>query len=180
MPSDKHKLLDLNIPLTFADGADIYKSLGQKFVRHNKGLFVLAPSGSGKTRFVRAQRERHWLDGDLLWQITNAHPGGAWWLEDMTVIKKIQQRCDVITEEAKRMGFWVIGASNAWLKPDAIVVPDWETHRNWIRERESTPNAIRADETEIKKHREWIMRWREQGVPKFGTVEEATDFLAKL
>jgi hypothetical protein len=141
----------------------------------------MAPSGAGKTHFVKSQKELHWMDGDNLWARSNAHPSGAWWLESVDVITKIDQRCDVITTEAKKLGFWVVGASNAFLKPDAIVIPDWETHKGWILAREQgnyDGGATSKDYEQVKGHREWISQWAKQGVPKFETVQQASEYLA--
>ncbi len=181
MPTRKYKLLTSSTPLTYTDGTKVYKKLAKTFVRHDKGLFIMAPSGSGKTYFVENQQEMHWLDGDDLWQMAHAMPEGAWWLENLEVVTEIDRRCDVITVEAKKLGFWIVGASNNWLKPDAIVIPDWETHKKWIaaREQGTYDGGATTDKLDqVAGHREWIAKWEQQGVPKFKTVQEAAAYLS--
>jgi hypothetical protein len=103
-----------------------------EYKTHERGLFILAPSGSGKTYFVKHHSQKDWIDGDELWNAAGAHPKGAWWTQGLEIIEWVDQRSDVITQEAKKLGLWVIGASNYWLVPDAVVIPPWETHKNYI------------------------------------------------
>jgi hypothetical protein len=180
MPTKKYKLLQPKTPLAYADGTKVYKKLAKKYIRHQTGFFIMAPSGAGKTYFVESQNKKHWLDGDDLWQLTHAMPAGAWWLESLDIIDDIDRRCDVITVQAKSLGFWIVGASNSWLKPDAIVIPDWDTHKQWISAREhgiydGGATSDRLDQ--VLGHREWISNWEKQGVPKFKTVQEAAAHL---
>lgn len=167
-------------PLMFTDGSAIYESFAKQFITHKKGFFIMAPSGSGKTYFINNQKEKHWMDGDALWEAANAHPAGPWWLEPEK-IDEIDQRSDIITMQAKRLGFWIIGASNNFLKPDAIVLPHWSTHKRYvsIREKENYDGGATSDRlAQVLSHRRWIRRWVKQGVPSFGSVQEAADFLA--
>ncbi len=174
-------LLDPQHPLIFADGSAVYEQLGQQYVRHQRGYFIMAPSGAGKTHFVQHQDKPHWLDGDLLWCLTQAHPAGEWWLDEVEAITEIDQRCDVITAQAKKLGFWVVGASNAWLRPDAIVLPHWSTHKRYIAQRERgnyDGGATTAGLAGVLNHRRWIAKWSRQGVPKFHSVAAAAAHLA--
>ncbi len=182
MLEQHYNLLDPKIPIIFQDGSKIYSKLAKKYKTHKVGYFIMAPSGAGKTHFVKAQKEMHWLDGDDLWMATNAHPDGPWWLEGTERITEIDQRSDVITIEAKKLGFWIVGASNDFLPPDAIVIPDWETHKKWIGIRETTnydggATSDRLDQ--VISHRNWILEWEKKGVPKFETVDLATNYLTK-
>ncbi len=173
-------LLSNNTPLIFADGTELYNDLGKKYAKHEKGLFILAPSGAGKTYFINNQKEHDWIDGDELWMIAKAHPEGQWWLEDVSIIDEIDQRSDVITVEAKKLGFWILGASNYWLRPDAVVIPDWETHQKYILEREQNNydgGATSKDFEKLKKSREWMLRWEKENVPIFKSVDEAVKTL---
>lgn len=173
-------LLDLGTPLVFRDGSDVYREFAQRYITHTKGFFILAPSGSGKTYFINRQTEPHWIDGDALWEATGAHPKGAWWLEPINVINDIDAKSDVITVEAKKLGFWVMGASNSWLKPDAIVLPPWNTHKKYIktRERENYDGGATSDRFfQVLGHRKWIAKWIKKGVPKYKSVQEAVDYL---
>lgn len=176
-------LLNPSVPLVFCDGTKIYEDLAKTYKTHENGYFVLAPSGAGKTHFVDNQKEMHWVDGDILWMSANAHPDGPWWTKSLDRITEIDQRSDVITMEAKKLGFWIVGASNNFLKPDAIVIPDWETHKEWIsfREKNNYDGGATTDKLDqVISHREWILKWESQGVPKFKTMEEAANFLASI
>ena len=175
-------MLNKNTPLIFGDGTEVYKELAKKYIAHKSGYFILAPSGTGKTHFIKNQKEQHWIDGDEVWMMAKAHPEGEWWLEDISVIDEIDQRSDVITVEAKKLGFWIMGASNYWLKPDAVVIPDWETHKGFILKRETGEydgGATSKDFERVKKSRNWMSRWEAEGVPIFQSIEEAAGQLTK-
>ncbi|MBI2042008.1 MAG: hypothetical protein HYT20_03255, partial [Candidatus Nealsonbacteria bacterium] len=159
-----------------------YKELGEKYIKHKVGFFILAPSGVGKTHFIKNQKEQHWIDGDEVWMMAKAHPDGQWWLEDISVIDEIDQRSDVITVEAKKLGFWIMGASNYWLKPDAVVIPDWETHQSFISKRENSTydgGATSEDLERVKKSRNWMSRWEKEGVTIFKSIENAVNYLVE-
>jgi hypothetical protein len=181
MEIDLSKQLDPTIPIMYGDGTKVYDELASHYLTHDTGYFILAPSGSGKTHYIKAQTDRHWMDGDDLWIKTNAHPAGEWWLESLERTIVIDERCDIMTIQAKELGFWILGASNTFLKPDAIVIPEWETHKKWIVKRENGDydgGLTSKNFDQLQRHREWILKWTEQGVPKFKTVEEATQFLS--
>lgn len=174
-------LLEPSVPLVFTDGTKVYDDLAKRYKRHRQGYFILAPSGAGKTHFISLQAEKHWLDGDELWMLTKAHPEGEWWLEGLDVIKQIESRSDVITDEARKLGFWVIGSSNVFLKPDAIVIPNWRTHKRWVAKRQAGDydgGATTDQLAGLLRHRKVIARWEKQGVPRFKSVEEAASYLA--
>ncbi len=179
--TNAYNLLGPDMPLVFSDGTSIYNKLKKKYITHKVGYFILAPSGTGKTHYVKKQIKPHWVDGDHLWMSAKAHPNSQWWLDPIEVINEIDQRSDIITAEAKKLGFWIIGASNYWLKPDAIVIPNWKTHKKFIKIRETTNydgGATSGKLNQVKAHRNWISKWKKQGVPSFKSVEEATKFLA--
>jgi hypothetical protein len=153
----------------------------QEYHVHPTGFFVVAPSGSGKTYFVSGQEERHWIDGDELWIAAGAHPDRAWWTEDMETILAVDQRSDVITAQARRLGLWVVGASNYWLVPDAIVLPDWSVHREYIRNRQIHDYDGGATEEDIHlvwEHRQYLLKLaQDESVPVFPSVQAAAAFL---
>jgi hypothetical protein len=109
-------------------------------------------------------------------------PKGAWW-EKPELILDVEMKCDIITNEAKKLGFWLLGSANYWLKPDAIVLPPWETHIQFIKKRElNFDGGARSNPKELaqlKKHRDWILTWMKEGVPKFDSIEEAVNYLAQ-
>lgn len=180
MLQDQEGLYDISTPLVFADGTEIYDKVANEYARHKKGFFVLGPSGVGKSHYIRNQdiNEKHWVDADQLWRWTRAMPLGAWWekLEDIT---EVEQKCDIITAEAKKQGFWMLGSACNWLTPDAIVVPRWQTNVKYIKIREKNYDGGITTERlpQLKAHREEILSWQKKGVPRFYSVQEAVDYL---
>lgn len=169
-------------PLIFADGTHFYNKLATKHKTHKKGFFIFAPSGVGKTYFIENQKEQHWMDGDDLWEGANAHPYGPWWLSSVDILIEIEDKSDVITVQAKKLGFWILGSMNDWLRPDALVIPDWNVHKKYIikREQESYDGGASSDRFDQVLHqRKMTRRWIKKGVPLFKSVSEATDYLAK-
>jgi hypothetical protein len=172
--------MDINF-VTFQNGDSFYEELSKKYRRHKKGAFILAPSGAGKTHFCKAQTEPHWIDGDDLWLDAGAHPHPStkWWTKGIEVINHVDQRSDVVTKEARLQGFWVIGASCFWLRPDAIVIPDWDTHVEYIKHRQENDydGGATLDALEqVKTHIEVIKKWHTDfDVPLFKSVEAAAE-----
>lgn len=167
-------------PLVFSDGTSIYNKLKQEYITHDKGYFIYGPSGVGKTYFINNQKEKNWIDGDILWGATKAFPKEDWWNFSGDKIDEVERRADVITEQAKRQGFWIIGASCVNIIPDAIVIPDFETHLEYIKYRENHnyDGGIKSDDLEkIKKNREYFSRFSKDGVPIFKSVSEAAYYL---
>lgn len=180
MYKSEFETLPFSTPVVFADGTKYWNDLSKKFIQHKRGFFILGPSGSGKTHFVKSQKEKHWIDGDKLWESSKAHPQGEWWLESGEVIQKIDQRADVMTVQAMMLGFWVIGASNQFLKPDAIIIPHWATHKKYIRHREQHgyDGGAKSDAfDQVLWHRNWILQWAKKGVPKFKSAFDAEKYL---
>jgi hypothetical protein len=176
-------LLDFETPLVFTDGTEFWKRVTDTHITHKKGFFILGPSGAGKTHFVKNQKEPHWIDGDDIWADANASPIGEWWLRSGEDISIIDSRSDVMTVQAKQLGLWIIGASNYWLKPDAIVIPHWGTHQKYIkhRERHGYDGGAKSDAfAQVRWHRKWIMRYAKQGVLQFRSVQEAANYLENL
>jgi len=168
-------------PLVFCDGSKIYEKLATKYNTHKKGYYILAPSGSGKTYFIDRQENPDWMDGDVLWVAGGSHPDGEWWRKDLADIIEIERRSDIITIQAKKLGFWIIGSDNYDIIPDAIVIPPWNTHKQYIKNRElnNYDGGLTSDQAELfKGSRKWISRHVRNGVPKFESVAEAAAFLA--
>ncbi len=167
----------------FCDGEFVFKEFTKEYVVHPKGLFIVAPSGSGKTHFMKRQKEKDWIDGDVIWTATGAHPTTAWWNESLEVIFEINEKSDIITSQARKLGLWIMGASNAWLVPDAIILPDWKTHQHYIQEREKNNydgGATSRDFAKVFAHRGDLKKFaRKNHVKIFKTVEEAVEHLTK-
>jgi hypothetical protein len=107
-------------------------------------------------------------------------PSGAWW-KSLEKIEEVEQKCDVITLQARKLGFWLIGSANNWLRPDAIVIPPWKTHVKYIKMRERNyDGGARSDSkslAQVQCHRRWILSWARKGVPRFDSVEDAVNYL---
>lgn len=170
--------------VTFQNGDDLLQNLISNGLRkHATGLFILAPSGTGKSYFVDRQEEKNWIDGDELWPLTGADYTHSEWNNDFEEVMEINARSDVITLQAKNKGLWIIGSSNLFLKPDAVVLPPWKTHRRYVRSRESVlygDGATTDDFEGLKLHRKWIRKWKKYGVPCFLSVSEAVEYCEML
>ncbi|MFZ3010085.1 MAG: hypothetical protein WA030_03655 [Candidatus Microsaccharimonas sp.] len=169
-----------SVPVVFADGTAIYDDLAKTYTRHAEGLFILAPSGTGKSYYVNAQSEKAWIDGDVLWVVTGADYSQDEWDESLEDIMEINGRSDVITQQAKKQGFWVLGSSNLFLQPDAIVIPEWDTHLSYISKRQSKDydgGATTDDLEGLKSHINWITQKWKGTVPFFASIEDAVAHL---
>lgn len=167
-------------PLVFTDGTKIYNELKKEYKTHDKGYFIYGPSGVGKTYFINNQKIKNWIDGDVIWSKTHALPAGDWWNLSIDEMDAIERRCDVITEQAKKQGFWIIGASSVNMIPDAIVIPELETHIKYLKIRENNNydgGMTSKDIEKIKKTREYYSRFKESGVPIFTSVDEAVHYI---
>jgi hypothetical protein len=92
-------------------------------------------------------------------------------------------KCDIITEQARKQGYSVMGSSNNWLKPDAIVLPPWNIHKKYVLARENNNydgGAKNNDLSGLKAHRKIIKQWTKAGVPCFISIDEAANNLSKL
>jgi hypothetical protein len=175
--------MDIATPIIFSDGTALYDELAKSYIRHESGLFILAPSGAGKSFFIDRQSEKHWIDGDYLWPSANADPTNDEWVNDDDLVEWVNQKSDIITCQAKKLGFWIIGSSNSFLKPDAIVIPDWEVHKSYIENRDKASydgGARIADLSGVLKHREIIERWKSYDVPCYESVQDAAHALYKF
>ena len=171
-------------PIVFQKDEEIYKKFLSETMPHSKGFFILAPSGTGKTYFTNRQTEKHWIDGDKLWVATNAHPDAAWWTKSFEVIAEVDARSDVITQEAKRLGLWIMGASNNWLKPDAVVLPPLKTNIEYIKKRQegNYDGGLKTDQLDqLKAHRKEIKKMaKNKKVPIFESIEAATSYIKDM
>lgn len=168
----------------FQENEEIYRKFLGKTISHSKGFFILAPSGTGKTHFVSHQKEKNWIDGDTLWVATGAHPNIDWWTKGLEIIKEVDARSDIITQEAKRKGLWILGASNNWLVPDAVVLPKLETNIAYIKKRQEgnydgglTLNQL----DQLKSHRKEIEEMaKSKNIPIFESINEAVSYLEEI
>ncbi len=174
--------MNQDTPVIFSDGTSFYKELSNEFNTHPEGLFILAPSASGKTHFVESQTEKNWIDGDYLWSKANADLSSDDWNYSAEAVREINRRSDVITYQAKKLGFWIIGSSNDSLKPDAVVLLPLDKHIEYVKKRQGVPKSNGATEEDLDallEHRAIIGLWKNEGVPSFESVQSAADYLAK-
>lgn len=131
-----------------------------------------------KLTMCKNQQEKHWIDGDYLWQLTNADPLRDGWVHNFEAVMEVNNRSDVMTYQAKKQGLWIRGSSNSWLKPDAIVILDESVHKSFIEKRESGEydgGAKEEDFEAVKRHDAFIMKWSYQGVPVFSSIQEVAE-----
>ena len=166
----------------YGDGQQFFDEQKLRYRTHEKGLFIMTPSGAGKTYYCKHQSEPDWVDGDDLWITSGAQPPIAWWDMGVSVIERVEQRCDVITAQAIDQGFWVMGSVNFWFKPDAIVIPEWDTLVGRIKTRQESGKydggMTDAHHEQVKTHIRIISEWNtKHGVPKFTSIEGAVQAL---
>ncbi len=165
------------MPQVFCDGRAIYKKVLKDFIVHKKGLFIVAPSGTGKSYFVNHQKEKNWVDGDVIWKAAGAIPKGDWWKEGLQRVFEVDQKCDVVTAECMRMGYWILGASYFWLVPDAIVIPDLKTQKRYIldRQKNAYDGGARLDDMKnVLNHRAWLLdQAKQHRIPVFKSIDAA-------
>lgn len=168
----------------FCNGEEALKKFKDEYVVHTKGFFILAPSGSGKTYFVKNQTMKDWIDGDMLWDETNATPKDSWWTQGIEIINEVEQKCDMVTIQAKKEGLWVIGASNFWLMPDAIALPDWEINKQYIvsREKSNYDGGAKSDAfDQVLNHRAYMQKIADENkIPVFNSINEAANYIETL
>lgn len=160
----------------------VFDRFAKETIPHTRGYYILAPSGSGKTHYVQHQKERHWIDGDDLWTATGAEPDYEWWNASSKVIWKIEEACDHVTEEAKKRGLWIIGASQATIVPDAIVLPPREKNIAFIKARQegkydggyTTDNLDQLDSDRTAA----LKLAKERSIPVFASIEEAHEYIS--
>ena len=80
-----------------------FNQLKEEYKTHVKGYFIYGPSGVGKTYFVEHQKEKNWIDGDVLWSAAKAFPNTDWWNFSGEENDAVERRTDVITEQAKKI-----------------------------------------------------------------------------
>ena len=64
--------------------------------------------------------------------------------------------------------------------PDAIVIPDFETHLEYIKHRENNNydgGLTSEDLDKIKNIRKYYSRFKKNGVPIFKSVDEAVSYI---
>lgn len=175
--------MDTSTPVVFSDGTSVFNKLKEAYITHSTGRFILSSSGTGKTHYIKSQSDKHWIDGDYFWPLTNADLLHDDWEHDFELVMEVNSRCDAMTYQAKKQGLWILGSSNNWLKPDAIVKLDEDTQRDYIRKRQKNGldgGATDRDFEGVLRHNAFIMRWAEQDVPVFDSVELAANYFISL
>lgn len=171
--------MDIQTPIIFADGTNTFDKLKSEYLVHERGLFILASSGSGKSHYVSSQEAKHWIDGDVFWPLTGADPLHDEWEDDFEVVMEVNSRCDVMTYQAKKQGLWIIGSSNNWLRPDAVVILEKDKQRKFIQSRQKNNydgGATEEDFENVQRHNSFIRQWVDRGVPLFSKIDEATSY----
>jgi GTPase SAR1 family protein len=119
----------------FTSGKTVYDDLGKKFIKQKKAYVILGPPGVGKTTFVKKQKEKIWVDVDPLFSKL-----GVKWHQNAknpVDMRLNYLRADYMLEQTKALGFCVIGALFWEFVPDAIVIPDLDTHKRYLKGRKN-------------------------------------------
>jgi len=173
----------MKTPVIFSDGSEIFTRLKKEFISHKEGRFILASSGTGKTHYVENQKDKHWIDGDYFWSLTQADLLPDEWIYDSSIVDEVNNRCDVMTQQAKKQGLWIVGSSNNWLQPDAIVIISDQTQKQYIKKRQVGDydgGATDMDFAAIQRHNAFIKSWADKGVPQFSSIEDAAIYFIDL
>ena len=144
------------------------------------------PRPRAKTHFCKHQAQPDWVDGDSIWGESGADPFPfQWWKDGLHTIQRVSQRCDVITADAVDRGFWIIGSTNYWLQPNAIVVPPRDILIRNIEKRGQADHqydgGLEKDQFhQLERGIAWLRsKWLPLGVPEFESIERATQGLAE-
>lgn len=100
--------------IQFQENTTIYEKALEKVNKHNIGYYIFAPSCSGKSYYLNSKSNNDWIDGDFIWEESGAHPDSRtkWW-EDENVynLDLIDIKADIVTDEVRNIGGWMMGAS---------------------------------------------------------------------
>jgi len=165
----------------FAEGKSVYSKLKNAFKTHKSGKFILAPSGAGKSHYIKHQTDSSWVDADEIWIPTGCFElADEWWNNGEERIREVFTKCDLMTIVARRIGFRLMGAmSNYNLVPDAIVLPPWKQHTRFIEARSINGDAhgLKSEELQmVKEHRKELHLYaKESGTMIFDSIEDAVE-----
>lgn len=77
-------------------------------------------------------------------------------------------RADYITEQSKQLGYWLIGSLFWEYKADAIVIPPWSIHGDYVKKRTDLNPVM------VKQVRKLLFKQAKQmKIPLFTSIEEA-------
>jgi len=154
----------------FADGSKVYAKYKKQYKQHKKGYVILGPPGSGKTTFVRNQKQKHWIDADDLFQ----ELGVKWHQNERNLVdlRLNYLRADYMLEQSRALGFRIVGALFWQFVPDAIVMPNLRTHKKYLHHRKDLKLPFVLEVRKILKNMA-----KKHKVPIFASIKEAVDFL---
>ena len=162
----------------FSNGSNIYKKYDKKYKRHEKGLVILGPPGIGKTTFIRKDEKQIWKSRQKLdWidQDDLLHELGVDWhfnSNNQDDFRLNYMRADYITEQSKLLGYWLIGSLFWEYKADAIVIPPWSIHKEYVKKRGDLNFNI------VKQIRKLLFKQAKQmNIPLFLSIEDAVESL---
>jgi len=181
----------------------VLKDYETRHVKHKHGGLIFVGSGGGKSTFCRAQiadsqGKTDFIDADLVYRLTNAHPCKPgvlplsplpWWHMGLEVVIDIEKRCGIVNQAMIDHGLWAMTTS---FDPDDTYLPEgliivmlpWEEHKNRIIEKSNGPHydggakPTEAGFALVMDHRNWTERVaKEKGIQIVDSIDQAVNIL---
>ena len=155
---------------SFVDGSKIYDKYEKKYNTHEKGYVILAPPASGKTTYVKNQKNKDWIDSDDIF----SELGVKWKLnsDNPEEFKLNYLRADYMLEQTKALGFRILSSLFYKYIPDAIVIPKLTIHKKYISMRKDLSLQTCLN---IRKYLKNMAK--EKDVLVFEEIEDAIEYL---
>lgn len=200
--TEEIKKVDL-LPMDPAKVDEVLNEYAKKNITHKYGAIIFVGSGGGKSTFCRnqspdAEGKTDWIDEDLVYRLTNAHPcvpgtdppkPEPWWTWGDEAINQVELRCDQVNKALVDKGLWAMTTSftpKAECQPAAIILLPWEEHKKRIIEKFNSPHydgGAKPDEAGFKLvlgHRAWTEKVaKENSIPVFDSIDKAVEFVQK-
>ena len=121
-----------------------------KIALHKRGKIVFAPPGSGKSYFVK--KNKNWVDVDVVADELSLHTE-RWAQQRHRKKAEHYKTIDLWLESMKNVGFNVLGSLYWDYVPDVIVMISEDTHKKYVENRED----LTWDE--VQRNRDWLLQF---------------------
>lgn len=165
----------------FCDGTDVYKKYAKKYKQHDIGYVILGPPGIGKTTYIQKDEKAVWARGekkDWIDQDDLFNELGVNWSQNVDNQEDFRLnylRADYISEQSKKLGFRLIGSLFWEYKADAIVIPEWNQHKQFIEKRGDLDKKMVLEVRKLLEEQS-----KKLNIPVFTTIEAAVAYLNKI